>query len=371
MYQAVTVQKPYGSSVVKLWAIYDCTTKHIAVAQTAFLVARTIYDGNQFTTVRGYAYTLTTFLNTLSRNQVDWRKITDHQMRQYFEGVLFKHRNLTAQSLNNHIIIIKEFYQWAETNGWCDQLNRFSFRVSNEILEELEILKGTKASHLPFNLSSQFIDQESFNQFLNFNSGNSSFEINRNEIVLLLGYQCGCRAAEVTSKNNFKTEYLIKLINNRQNNNATNYGFEMGIIGKGRAGGKHRYIWIPDALSRRIRAFLENPNIKNSKYLICSKRGNPLNEQFASSVFSKTKRALLTNSERIKGWQSNSKSFHSLRHSYATNFIMEHGQSEAMKELLRTRMGHKDFSTTQIYITFLAELNRKTHIQRTDRDYDL
>src|SRR5690606_38606827 len=98
----------------------------------------------------------------------------------------------------------------------------------------------------------------------------------------------------------------------------------------------------------------------------CSKQGNPLNKQFASTLFSNFKRNLVINGDSTEKWRNSNRSFHALRHSYATNFVIDKGEDEAAKELLRIRMGHENFETTRIYITFAAIIQQKTKMQETD-----
>lgn len=366
MYQVANVRVPYGASSLQVWAIFDRETKQISLAPTTFLVSRIIYKGLQNETARGNAYLLASFLNTLKRNGKHWDDITDSDMRKYFEGVLFKHRNLTAQSIANHISALKTFYSWAKTRHLCGNADLFSFNMSNEILEELELANADKNSLKPNNLSAKWITKPEFNTLLNHNPARDLFEIQRNEIILLLGYLCGCRAKEVTSKHNFKIKDIHSAITAANFKNSQNEGFELKIIGKGSSGGKVRAIWIPDELSKKIQLFLKSTNLRSSKNLICSKQGNPLNKQFASTLFSDFKNNLIINGKSGDQWKNSNRSFHALRHSYATNFIIDNGEDETMKELLRIRMGHEDFKTTRIYITFAAIILGKTIMQETD-----
>jgi len=366
MYQVAKVRVPYGASTLQVWAIFDRETKQISLEPTTFLVSRIIYNGLQNETARGNAYLLTSFLNTLKKNSKRWDKITDSEMRKYLEGVLFKHRNLTAQSIHNHISVLKTFYSWAHARHLCENADVFSFNMSNEILEELELANADKNSKTPNNLSTKWISKPEFDNLLNHNPARNLFEIQRNEIILLLGYLCGCRAQEVTSKHNFKIKDINLAIKRADFKNSLNEGFELKIIGKGSSGGKVRTIWVPDELSQKIQLFLKNPKLSSSKHLICSKQGNPLNKQFASTLFSNFKRNLVINGDSTEKWRNSNRSFHALRHSYATNFVIDKGEDEAAKELLRTRMGHENFETTRIYITFAAIIQQKTKMQETD-----
>ncbi len=366
MYQVASVRVPYGASSLQVWAVFDRETKQISLPPTIFLISRIIYKGLQNETVRGNAYLLASFLNTLQKNGKHWDTITDSEMRKYLEGVLFKHRNLTAQSIHNHISVLKKFYSWAKSSQLCDNADIFSFNMSNEILEELEVASADKNSKTPNNLSAKWITKSEFNILINHNPAQNIFEIQRNEIILLLGYLCGCRAQEVTSQHNFKIKDINSSMKRANSQNSLNEGFELKIIGKGSSGGKVRTIWIPDELSQKIQLFLKNPQLGSSKNLICSKQGRPLNKQFASTLFSDFKKDLIINGKKIDQWRNSNRSFHALRHSYATNFIIDNGQDEAVKELLRTRMGHEDFETTRIYITFAAIIQGKTTMQLTD-----
>jgi integrase len=242
--------------------------------------------------------------------------------------------------------------------------------MSNELLEELELAKGNTDGNLPFNLNSQYIDKKEFREFLNFNSGRQDYEIQRNEIILELGYLCGCRAAEVVFKQNFRARQLKKIFNAQKVETSLNDGFELGIIGKGASGGKHRIIWVPDDLSRKLKAYFQRSKTLGDGNIICTKNGKHLNKQFASSVFTNTRHNLLIQSQDLGDWGSPSRSFHSLRHSYATNFILDNGSHDAMRSLLKSRMGHEDFKTTEIYLTFSAILRGETYMQKTETNHE-
>src|SRR5690606_38931303 len=83
-----------------------------------------------------------------------------------------------------------------------------------------------------------------------------------------------------------------------------------------------------------------------------------LSSQHATNLFTQMRKSLLENGEleASRNWRiANKRSFHSLRHSYATNFADEILAKKQPLELLVERMGHADVSTTKIYLWFSAK----------------
>ncbi len=145
---------------------------------------------------------------------------------------------------------------------------------------------------------------------------------------LSLGFCSGLRAFEVTK---------IKIEDIDSKNH------RLKVIGKGN---KERYTFIPDMTIKLLRLFYREKHItiKNG-YLFPGTRGNEhISERTISEYF--------TNLSKCAGLPYGI-TFHSLRHSFATYFLMNGGNQFVLKDLL----GHSSLSATAISVHLAKDFN--------------
>lgn len=138
---------------------------------------------------------------------------------------------------------------------------------------------------------------------------------------LLLSFCCGLRACEIAT---LKIEYI----------ESSNH--KLKVLGKGN---KERYTVLPDIVIKYLRLFYKSKKLTSKEgYLFKGKKGREhINKRVISNYF--------TNLKKHRNVPNNI-TFHALRHSFATYYLMNNGDQFILKDLL----GHNSLSTTAIYI---------------------
>lgn len=143
---------------------------------------------------------------------------------------------------------------------------------------------------------------------------------------LLLGFFCGLRVSEVA---HIKVEDIY----------ASNH--KLKVLGKGN---KERFTILPNIVIKALKAYCIKNNIR-SGYLFNGVNNKPyMNEKTIINYFSVIK-DLYNLHDNI--------SFHSLRHSFATNYLI-HGGSLLQ---LQSMLGHTNINTTTIYLHLSPNFN--------------
>ena len=144
---------------------------------------------------------------------------------------------------------------------------------------------------------------------------------------LLLAFCCGLRVSEVATikiENIFPNEHKLK------------------ILGKGN---KERYTILPDIVTKFLRLYCKEQHITNKQgYLFVGKSNECLNNKSIINYFSTIKKAYNLD---------NNISFHTLRHSFATYYLMNGGNIITLKSML----GHAHLDTTNIYLHIAQNFN--------------
>ena len=143
---------------------------------------------------------------------------------------------------------------------------------------------------------------------------------------LLLGFFCGLRVSEVAR---IKVEDVFV----KQN--------RLKVLGKG---DKERFTILPNIVIKALRAYCIKNNIK-SGYIFKGSNNKPfMNEKTIINCFS-TIKDLYNLDDNI--------SFHSLRHSFATYYLLNGGSLLKLQSML----GHSNINTTTIYIHLSQSFN--------------
>lgn len=145
---------------------------------------------------------------------------------------------------------------------------------------------------------------------------------------LLLSFCCGLRACEIAI---LKIEYI----------EANNH--KLKVLGKGN---KERITILPDLVTKYLRLFYKSRKMTAKEgYLFKGANGREhINKRVISNYF--------TNLAKHKDLP-NGITLHTLRHSFATYFLMNGGDPFILKDLL----GHESLSTTAIYIHLAKDFN--------------
>lgn len=255
--------------------------------------------GRSQNTIKKYTYAIKHFLNHYSE-KTNISKFKEQQLIEYFQKQ-YLDKNCKTTTYNFMLATIRFFY------SIC-----FNRELNRRLLPKAKI-----ARKLP-----QILDRYVFLSIFN-NEKNIE-----HQCFLILGFCSGLRASEVAS-------LRIENIDSRNH--------KLKVIGKGN---KERYTILPDVVIKLLRVYYKAKNIKEtSGYLF---KGNNGNEHISPC----TVENYFTNYANELGLD-NGISFHTLRHSFATYFLMNGGDAFTLKDFL----GHKSLSTTSIYIHLAHNYN--------------
>jgi site-specific recombinase XerD len=335
------------------------SNERLRIAPSLFLAEQSI-SGSSINTIKNYGYRLNSFLDVLDYSKLNWKTIGQLQIDTYLNSYLREKISLTESSLLGHVAALTAFYEFAWDHGFLSEPMIFRYRIIESGVAKKPELKQSK-DH--YRLLEKYIPKDKFNELLESIDNKSDYIQERNELIFHFGYYMGLRAGEIVDSRNLR---IHKLWNNE---NSTVFD-KISIVGKGE---KPRSVNIPFILKEKIKNFIIGRRKKISgDLLICSKEGDPLNRAHASKLFFEAAKLTI-------GSFYLTRSFHCLRHSFATNLVIscyERGHDPWV--VVPEQMGHSDYTTTFDYIFFEAVLNTRhsilkklsvhsSHINRKER----
>lgn len=255
--------------------------------------------GRSEKTVQNYNYSIKKFLNSYDEktkiSTFTEKDIMDYLKKEY----LNRHRS--ASTYNYHTAALLYFY-----------LVCFNRELSKKLLPHAK-----EKRKLPTIITKEM--------FVNIFNEERNLE---HKCWLLLGFCCGLRVEEVAT---------IRIENIDSKNH------KLKVLGKGN---KERITILPDIVIKFLRIYCKTEGItQKTGYLfrgICGKER--INTRTIGNYFT-----LLADK---KGLPENI-SFHTLRHSFATYFIMNGGDQHVLKNML----GHASLNTTTIYLHLAKDFN--------------
>ena len=255
--------------------------------------------GRSEITVRNYCYAIERFLNSYN-NEVKISKLPIDNIIKYFRKN-FLDKNLSANTYNFNVASIRYFY-----------LICFERNISKTLLPTSNIRKRFPS----------IITKE---QFLNIINKETNLE---HKCWYLLSFCCGLRISEIAT-------LKIENINSKEH--------KLKVLGKGN---KERYTILPDIVIKFLRLYCKQQHITNKHgYLFISHDSKShINSKSIINYFSTLKVAYNLD-KRI--------SFHTLRHSFATYYLMNGGNVITLKSML----GHAHLDTTNIYLHIAQSFN--------------
>lgn len=249
-------------------------------------------------TILNYTCAIDRFFNYYNNKDIskfEENDIIEYLMHNYID------KGCSANTYNMNIYAIKFLY------GIC-----FSKEFNCKLLPHAKVTKKLPLA----------IDNDIFNEVLN-NEKNLKYKC-----WLLLAFYSGLRVDEVA-------KIKIENIDSKEH--------KLKVLGKGK---KERLTFLPDITIKYLRLYYKSCNLKITKgYLfdgILDK--DCMNSKTITNYFSSLKR---------KYNLDNNLSFHSLRHSFATNFIKNGGDLFVLKSML----GHSSLNTTGIYVHVGKDFN--------------
>jgi integrase len=333
--------------------------------------------GSPKTTLRTYASRITSFLNIVEKSiradksKVTLSNITDEEIQGFLLGHVIGTNQSKVSTYKNYHAALVELYRWANNTGLVEHkdipLNLVGARnlSSTDAQSNLQLLQTTYLNE------KEFIDT-----ILSNVQEEKSFEQERDELVLCLGYYAGFRTHENGNKKNLRVEELREWLHKDIKAISAKH---LVIYGKGNE--KPRTMPFIPKLLERIHKFLWGAakDIKTGP-LICSMGGKILAPEHGTRVFNAAKKGYLAYASLEKddssAWMK--RTYHVLRKCYATNAttqLISDGLSPWV--WLPQWMGHEDPETTRDYVFFDAVLNNRLEVieslslsEQTSRHHD-
>ncbi len=249
-------------------------------------------------TIKNYAYAINRFLMYFEGKDIF--KLKEKDIVEYIKSAYLK-KNCSVDTYNLNICAIKYFYA----------IN-FNKEFNSKLLPRA---KSTKK--IPVTL-----EKETFLKILNEEKNL------KHKCWLLLAYYSGLRVEEVATVE-------IKNINAKEH--------KLKVLGKRK---KERYTFLPDITIKYLRLFYKSEYF----YLGFRLKSNKSGYLFEGNLSAKhiNSKSIISYFTKIKKKYNLDKniSFHSLRHSFATNYLKAGGDAFTLKSML----GHSSLNTTSIYV---------------------
>lgn len=351
------IEFEYGGRILKSTVVADAKTNALHSAASSYLLSLALARKSD-NTIKKYASHIKSLINEIAYDPdiSGFDDITDEMMSSYLELVLMGERENTASTIVQVQTTLTGFFEYLQDQGFAQKGHRFTYSLSLEAELKLAKTKGRQNSHDPFKLSERYIPQNQFDLFMKYVDGKTSYIKDRNEIIMRLGYEAGCRRHEVTWFRNFSLLEIETAIKKSERDNLNE--IYLNIYGKGR---KMRKICIEPSLRRKIEEFIRRYKRQLNGQLICSEDGQELGREYASKIFIRAKKKLIkkVSLQDAERWESNTGwTFHAFRHSFATNLGLriESGEEKLGRSFLMDRLGHNHPQTTLIYLHFAAGL---------------
>ena len=255
--------------------------------------------GRSEVTIKNYRYAIIRFLNRYDE-KTNISKLTIDDIIKYFKKD-FIDKGLSAATYNVNLAAVRFFY-----------LICFERSISKVLLPNSKLRK-----RFP-----KIVTKELFLKIIN-NEDNL-----KHKCWLLLSFCCGLRISEVAT-------IKIEDIYSKEH--------KLRVLGKGN---KERFTILPDIVIKFLRLFYQKKRYTHKKgYLFIGQNvNNHICERTIGNYFSSLKKEYNLPPEITE---------HSLRHSFATYFLMNGGDLLVLKSM----MGHKSLNSTSIYVHLSQNFN--------------
>lgn len=255
--------------------------------------------GRSEVTIKNYRYAIIRFLNRYDE-KTNISNLTTDDIIKYFKKD-FIDKGLSAATYNVNLAAVRFFY-----------LICFERSISKVLLPNSKLRK-----RFP-----KIVTKELFLKIIN-NEDNLE-----HKCWLLLSFCCGLRISEVAT-------IKIEDIYSKEH--------KLRVLGKGN---KERFTILPDIVIKFLRLFYQKKRYTHKKgYLFIGQNvNNHICERTIGNYFSSLKKEYNLPPEITE---------HSLRHSFATYFLMNGGDLLVLKSM----MGHKSLNSTSIYVHLSQNFN--------------
>lgn len=268
-------------------------------------------------TLQGYRLDLeayVAYLDTLEGHvTVDTADTED--IRGWIEAMM--DRGNSASSICRRLSAVRSMYRYA---------------LARELVshDPAHIVRGPKKSHyLP-----QFVREDDMDRLLDSAEWGSDYISTRARTILILLYETGMRASELTSLDDSSVDFTQG---------------EIRVLGKGN---KQRAIPFGDELRTQLQQYISQ---RNQKWPQRIDNALILNDRGSRITYEQLRKEVMTRLSAIGNLAKRSP--HVLRHSFATAMLNNGADLESVQKLL----GHSELSTTEIYTHTTFEQLKKVY----------
>jgi integrase len=307
---------------------------------------------------RGYdqlAHQVANFLSFAKSKGVEPLEVDVFFLEAYCDKYLFQEKRLEASTVAHYHGSIAIFYRAMEHLGFVEKAIEVSEYINNRLQNNIDLATGIKNSLDPFGLYAKYLSPKDF-ETLSGNVAKKSARLRkRDELILRVAYETGCRGAEIVNPDNFSIRRIKSELKKAEESRKSEFLY--AIIGKGRGAGKVRKIAFPTALAKDILRYIQTFRVSGD-IAFGSARNGRLTSSYPSKIYKASKDAIILNGNantlNLDLWirHSRTRTFHGLRHTYATNLANKLRALNESYEQLRERMGHENLDTTKIYVNF-------------------
>ncbi|WP_415900850.1 tyrosine-type recombinase/integrase [Neptuniibacter sp. QD48_11] len=304
-------------------------------------------QGLDLLTKKKYGQIVDSFFQTLHFYGTSFKNVSNQEILGFIQG--YYEKRLPFQRQDNKPIspgqmrtvkyVIESLFKTGEEYGFCE-IRKRSFFYKEKPGTQINIDEAKK-------IESNYICIDAFQELLSVVDGKSDFVKERDKLVLRLGYEVGLRSHELVKSNNFS---IARLLNQRVSYKLGDV-IEWYVVGKG---GKGRFVLIQQNLAELIFNFIDKhlEKLRASGHLFCCDYNNKkLSNRHGNNVFRTCANRAINN-------EFDSLSFHSLRHTYATNLAIWCDRNKVNPRLISDRLGHSDAETTAIYVEVAHVINK-------------
>ncbi len=349
--------------------VVTCEVEHQGVVRTVKLIRdadtlepyfpASIWLMNKYRRkLRGYdqlAHQVANFLSFTKSKGIEPLEVDVFFLEAYCDKHLFQEKGLDASTVGQYHRSIAMFYKAMEHLGFIEKAIEISEYINHSLQESIDLATGIKNSLDPFGLYAKYLTHEDFETLSGSVSKKSARLRKRDELILRFAYETGCRGAEIVDPDNFSIRRIRGELKKAEESRKSEFLY--AIIGKGRGVGKVRQIAFPTALAKDILRYVQTFKVPGDIAFV-SAQNTRLSSSYPSKIYKACKDAVIlhgnANTPNLDLWirHSRTRTFHGLRHTYATNFANKLRALNESYEQLRERLGHESLDTTKVYVNF-------------------
>lgn len=226
-------------------------------------------------------------------------------------------RGNSASSICRRLSAVRSMYRYALARGLVSH-------------DPAHMVRGPKKSrYLP-----QFVREDDMNRLLDSAEWGSDYISTRARTILILLYETGMRASELTSLDDSSVDFTQG---------------EIRVLGKGN---KQRAIPFGDELRTQLQQYISQ---RNQEWPQRIDNALMLNDRGSRITYEQLRKEVMTRLSAIGNLAKRSP--HVLRHSFATAMLNNGADLESVQKLL----GHSELSTTEIYTHTTFEQLKKVY----------